>query len=500
MLHQGRGHARSRGGQGRGPMTQACRPARFCSGDIMRHVVVMAGTGAIGLMAVFAVDLLNLFYISRLNDPALTAAIGFTGAVGYVQIAVSIGMSIGLGAVTARQIGAGRHDRARRIASSFVLVMTAVMVALGLATAIFSTPILHLFGATGRVAEQAGQYIRIVSPALWLVAAGMGCSSLLRAVGDAKQSMNVTLIGALASAMLDPLLIFWLHLGLAGAAISTILSRGLVAILSYLAVRRHDLLAMPSTRYILHDAKLVGGVAMPAILTNLATPIGGLFVTHAMATFGLAAVAGQATIDRIVPVAFAFVFALTGSVGPIMSQNQGAGQLDRVRQTLVAALKLVALCVALTWAILLPAQNLVVQAFAAQGTTADLIRLFCTWTVGSYLFIGMLFVANTAFNNLGFPLYSTLFNWGRATLGTIPFVWIGMRFGPCGVQVGQVLGSVVFGTWAVLTAFSVVRNLKPGRIVPGLATELPGRTAKSAMAELNELDEEDQIAEDVARV
>jgi Na+-driven multidrug efflux pump len=474
------------------------RPPRFCSGGIMRHVIVMAGTGAIGLMAVFAVDLLNLFYISRLDDPSLTAAIGFTGAVGYVQIAVSIGMSIGLGAVTARQIGAGHHDRARRIASSFLLVMIVATAILGLGTMLFADPILRLFGATGRTATQADHYIRIVSPGLWLIAVGMGCSSLLRAVGDAKYSMNVTLIGALISAMLDPLLIFVLHLGLEGAAISTILSRAFVALLGFHAVRRHGLLGYPSARHILPDARLVGGVATPAILTNLATPIGGLFVTHAMAGFGLAAVAGQATIDRIVPVVFAFVFALTGSVGPIMSQNLGAGNLDRVRETLVASLKLVAACVAVAWLILLPAQNLVVEAFAAQGTTAALIRLFCTWTVSGYVFIGMLFVANTAFNNLGFPLYSTLFNWGRATLGTVPFVWIGMRFGPCGVQVGQVLGCVVFGTWAVLTAFSVVSRLKPGRVAPGLAMELPARTAKSALAELDELDEEQQISDDLA--
>lgn len=57
----------------------------------------MAGTGAIGLMAVFVVDLLNLFYIAWLGNPALTAAIGFSGVVSYVQIAVSIGLSIGIG-------------------------------------------------------------------------------------------------------------------------------------------------------------------------------------------------------------------------------------------------------------------------------------------------------------------------------------------------------------------------------------------------------------------
>ena len=72
----------------------------------MRHVVTMAGTGAIGLMAVFAVDLLNYGYISHLHDKTLTAAIAFATAISYVQVSVSIGMTIGLGACTGRLIGA----------------------------------------------------------------------------------------------------------------------------------------------------------------------------------------------------------------------------------------------------------------------------------------------------------------------------------------------------------------------------------------------------------
>ncbi|WP_408891681.1 MATE family efflux transporter [Novacetimonas pomaceti] len=481
-------------------MTRMRRPASrrhaaFCQGSIMRHVVVMAGTGAIGLMAVFMVDLLNLFYISTLHNPALTAAIGFTAAVGFIQIAVSIGMSIGLGATTGRQIGAGHHDVAQRIASSFSVVMLALTSLIGFGTALLAHPILHALGAHGEAEHQAALYLYIASPLLPLIATGMGCSSLLRAVGAAQQSMNVTLAGALISAVLDPILILWMNLELEGAALSTLASRALVAALGIYCARQHDLLARPVARFIRADTYCVGHIAVPAILTNLATPVGGIFVTHAMASFGLAAVAGQATIDRIVPVAFAFVFALTGSIGPIMSQNLGAGQVARVQETLVAALKLVMGCVALTWAILFLGQDIVIRVFSATGTTADLIRLFCNWTIGGYVFIGMLFVANSAFNNLGYPLYSTLFNWGRATLGTIPFVWIGTRFGPMGVQVGQVMGSVLFGLGAVGMAFNVVRTLdiRPaGPESDSIPSLPPAQSAESAMIELDDLDNEAQ--------
>ena len=75
-------------------------------------------------------------------------------------------------------------------------------------------------------------------------------------------------------------------------------------------------------------------VAGPALLTNLATPLGAAYVARSMAVFDHEAVAGQATIDRLSPVAFALIYALSGAVGPILAQNAGAERLDRVRETL----------------------------------------------------------------------------------------------------------------------------------------------------------------------
>ncbi|OUJ12366.1 MATE family efflux transporter [Acetobacter okinawensis] len=470
--------------------------ACFTTGSIMRHVLVMAGTGAIGLMAVFAVDMLNMVYISHLNNTAMTAAIGFASAVIGLQIAISIGLTIGISAATAREIGAGRHEEARCLAASSMLVMTGVTGVLGLATAAGATPILSLFGAQGQTLTEAVAYLRILSVALPLICIGMGCSALMRVVGDAKGSMHITLMGAVVAAVLDPLFIFGLHEGLMGAAISATLSRFVVAGAGLRGALRHSMLARPCLRRIIPDTRRVAGISLPAILTNLATPAGGVYVTRAMSGFGLEAVAGQASIERMVPVLFSLVFALTGSVGPIMGQNVGAGRPDRVRETLTAALKLVVLSVGLTWVLLYFAQDLIIAMYNAQGNAAALLHLFCTWTIGSYLFVGMLFVANAAFNNLGFPLYSTAFNWGRATLGTIPFVLLGEHYGPQGVQLGQAMGAVLFGTFAVLTAFRVTRKLSFGpashppmpdpRSTP--VSDVPTTSAEAAMAELDEVE------------
>lgn len=200
----------------------------------------------------------------------------------------------------------------------------------------------------------------------------------------------------------------------------------------------------------------VFAVAGPAILTNLATPAAAAYVTRSMASFGPAAVAGQASIDRISPVAFGLVYALTGAVGPILAQNLGAGRVDRVREGLRDSLLFVVVAVLGAWAVLFLTQGLIVRTLSVQGEAADLIRLFCTFTAGSFLFTGALFVANAAFNNLGFPLLSTPFQLGSSHHWHDPTGVAGPALGR-GRRDGRAAGgSLVFGLAAV--AVAVVRS------------------------------------------
>ncbi|HEX3984879.1 MAG TPA: MATE family efflux transporter [Acidisoma sp.] len=455
-------------------------PARFLTGSIMRHVTVMALTGTVGIVAVFAVDLLNFFYISRLGEKPIAAAVGFAGAIGFFQISIGIGLTIGIGAAVSVAIGravreAGPGD-APRIATTSLIAMMAITLAVGLATAAARNPLLDLLHAEGETKQLAAMYLLITSPALPLMIMGMGCGALLRSAGAARQAMNVTLYGAVAVAAMDPIFIFALHLRLEGAAISTVLSRAFMAGLGLYYLRRQGLLGRPDFTRARADLGEVSRVAIPAILTNLATPVGSAYVTHTMAQFGVAAVAGQAAIDRIMPVAFGVLFALTGAVGPIMAQNLGAGRADRVRETLRASLIFMVVAVVLAWGVLASVQDLLALAFSSKGVAAALLHLYCSWISGAAVFLGALFVANAAFNNLGRAGYATFLNWGRATLGTIPFVHVGAHFGPQGVVIGQAAGSVVFGAAAILLAFRVVNRLHHEQLgrVPMPIIAVPG--------------------------
>lgn len=448
---------------------------RFVTGSTMRHTVVMTATGSIGLIAIFIVDFANLFYISQLGQTELAAAIGYAGTLMFFVTSAAIGTTIGITALVSRALGSGDMEKAKAQAATGLIFIFVLISCVSGFCFVFLEPLLRGLGATGLTLEVAIGFLQIVIPSMPLLALGMAMSGLLRAVGDAKRAMYVTLGAGIAAAIMDPFFIFHLDMGVTGAAVSTTLSRfALLGMGIHGAMRVHDLVGRPNLADFQTQIGGLFAIAIPAILTNVATPVGNAIVTRAIAPFGDDAVAGWAIVGRIIPVAFGTIFALSGAIGPILGQNYGAGKIDRVQRAFMDALVLILVYTIVVWGILFVAREPIIALFAAQGDAAALVTLFCTYVAAAFIFNGALFVANASFNNLGFATYSTVFNWGRATLGTLPFVWLGARMewgggGAQGVLVGQAIGSVVFGLAAVITAYSVMQKLQP----PKDGTHLP---------------------------
>lgn len=436
--------------------------ALFVSGSLMGHVAVMTGTGAIGLMAIFVVDLLSLLYVSWLGRPEATAGVGFATIVLYLMISINIGLMIAVAALTARALGSGDRAGARRLAASTLTLMALAALVLTVIALPCLPWLLRLLGARGEAYAVALSFLWIVLPSNVLMAVGMGLSSVLRAVGDARRAMFVTLGGGIATAGLDPLLIFGFGLGPDGAAWAIVMSRVIIVATGlYGAIRVHDLVARPSLAALRRDGGATLAIAGPAILTNLSNPIANAVFAGIFARFGDGAMAALAIMDRLVPVAFGVLFALTGAVGPILAQNWGAGRFDRMRGGLTASAQFAIGCVIVSGVILALARGPIASAFGATGLTGELLMFFCLVAGPMWLFVGLLFVANAAFNNLGMPLLSTLFSWGRATLGTMPLAWLGAQYGgPKGALVGSALGAVAFGVLALVFAYRGIARLE----------------------------------------
>ena len=360
----------------REPLREGGETARFVTGSTMRHVLVMTGTGSIGLIAIFVVDFLSLLYISWIGDPSLTAGVGLGTIVLFLTTSINVGFMIAVGALVSRALGAGDRARARRLAtSSCVHMAAAALLVSALILAILPWLLVQL-RASAEVLPIARDFLWITLPSNILMALGMGFSGVLRAVGDARRAMYVTLAAAIVTVFLDPLLIFGLGLGTNGAAIAIVISRGIFAYVGFNgAVRVHDLMAHPRWTDVRGDARAVYAVALPAAATNVATPLANAFFVRILGRYGDEAIAATAIVDRLVPVAFGGLFALSGAVGPILGQNWGARRFDRMRQALRDSVVFMAAYVGAVWLALVLLREPLTLVFRAEGLTAELVRI-----------------------------------------------------------------------------------------------------------------------------
>lgn len=434
---------------------------KFISGSILRHILVMTGAGAAGLMAIFAGDLANMYFLSLANDQAMIAAAGYASSILFFTTSVGIGLSIAATSLVAPAIGAGLHVRSRRLSTHAHLITFFASLISALPVWLAIDPLLTAFGAQGRTHDLAARYLAILVPSLPLLAMGMTSSSVLRSAGDAHRAMYVTLFGAIVNTLLDIYFILHLGWGIEGAAIASALARIVVMGIGIYGVAYvHGLMARPKLATLLKDLPAFAGIAAPAVLTNVATPVSNAFVTVAIAPFGDDAVAGWAVIGRIIPVAFGSIYALSGIVGPVLGQNYGARLPQRMRSSLTLSLLVTAAFTATAWLLLAIFAGSLADAFHARGDARDLIELFCRWLSPLFVFLGALFVSNAAFNTLGQPHFSAALNWGRATVGTLPFVALGAHIGGAsGVLAGNMAGGIPFGLAGMWLAYRLVDKI-----------------------------------------
>ncbi len=435
---------------------------KFVTGSLMRHVVTMSMSGALGLSFTFLVDFLALFWISRRNIQAEMAAVGIAGTLQFAILSLAIGMMIGAVALVARSIGMGDRPRARRIATTALVLTVGVQVLVSALVWLFRVQILSASGAEGAGLLLADRFLTITLPSMPLIAAGILCSSILRAVGDAWRSMAVTMTGGAVAVGLDPVLIVWMGWGIEGAGWSIVIARLVVALVGFwFILRSHDMLAIPSIADIGQFARPYFAIALPAIATQLSTPFGNWILTREVAAYGEGAVAGWSVVMRLTILAFGGIFALSGAIGGIIGQNYGAGRPDRVTEAFVAALKFCTVYTLVTWVLMAALSGPIVSVFHLTPEGAVIVTTFTHWATGAFVLTGALFVANATFNNLGRPLVSTASNWFRDGILMLPLSWAFSRaLGAEGIVWANGAANIIAGGLAAWMAWRFVRRLE----------------------------------------
>jgi len=437
--------------------------AKYIQGSITRHLLVMTASATTGLMVMFLSDLVDIYFLSLLGEVEIAAAVGFAGSIMFFTISLNIGLAIACSALVSKAIGSGDVCASRETVTYSSISALVITIPLTIIIWFYIPTLLSWLGADGQALIFASQYLRIIIPSMPILALVMSAGGVLRARGDAREAMWLTMIGGIVNVILDPIFIFdfGFGLGVEGAAIATVLSRvAMLGFAFYVIVYRYRLLSIFVFARYKQQFSAYLTVAIPAVLTNLSTPIGIAYITYALAQFGDSVVAGNAIISRIQPVAFAGLFALSGVVGPIAGQNFGANKLSRVHTTLQESIRLVFIyCLAIS-ALLWLGQSLIVPLFNASDEANDLVYLFCNGISLMFIFNGLTFTTNALFNNLGVAHYATVMNFLKATVGTIPFVYFGIQWGgPEGAFWGMFVGTMVMGLAGWLLALRLLKRL-----------------------------------------
>jgi putative MATE family efflux protein len=291
-----------------------------------------------GIIGIVAFNLTDTFFIGKLGAVEL-AAFSFTFPVVLVVISFSHGLGTGAAAVISRAIGRGDRGEVRRLTTdilvlSLLLVAAFVLIGLGTIDSVFG-----LLGASNEVLPLIKQYMRIWYLGMIFLVVPMVGNNAIRARGDTKTPAVIMLVAVFVNIVLDPLLIFGIgpfpRLGLAGAALATVIARAttMVVALYVLGIRDGMLTAaIPKLAAVLDSWRRVLYIGLPAAATRIIVPVAIGVITNILSSFGNEAVAAFGVSSRIQFFAVAVIMALSSVIGPFVGQNCGAGLKARVER------------------------------------------------------------------------------------------------------------------------------------------------------------------------
>ena len=212
-------------------------------------------------------------------------------------ICLSIALLIGIGGASqfSLSLGAGDKDAAQRAAGTAISMLAAAGVVYAVLIEIFLTPLMLAFGATGEVLPYAESYTRITALGMPFLILTNGLSNLARADGSPRFSMTCMLLGAVINTLLDPLFIFTVGMGIAGAAWATVIGQvaSCVMAASYIPRFQHIRLTRQSFGIPLREAGRIASLGMSNSLNQLAITLVQIVLYNSLTYYGAMTVYGS---------------------------------------------------------------------------------------------------------------------------------------------------------------------------------------------------------------
>lgn len=295
-------------------------------------IVRLAIPCIVSMMITAIYNTADTFFVGQLDSTSATGAVGVAFSLMSVIQAIGFFYGHGSGNFISRALGRQHNEGASEMAATgfvFCFLTGALLTALGL---LFLEPLCLLLGSTDTILPYAKSYVGII-----LLGAPWMCSSLtlnnqLRLQGSAVYGMVGITTGGLINIVLDPVFIFVLDLGIAGAAWATILSQFIsFCILLYMGTRGSNLtIRISQARLTWSNLREISRGGLPSLCRQALGAVSGIVLNQCAGPYGDAAIAAMGVVNRAMQTATSAVTGFGQGFQPVCGFNYGAGLWKRV--------------------------------------------------------------------------------------------------------------------------------------------------------------------------
>ena len=444
-------------------MTQEQRTHMMLNQPVSRLIGRLALPSIVSMLITSIYNMADTFFVSQLGTSASGAVGVIFSAMAMIQ-AISFTIGMGSGTNVSRALGAGQDEEARAFCS--VGVITAfltgvVLAALGLSSLDW---LVRFLGATETIAPYAKAYATYIFYATPFMMSSFVMNNLLRFQGLAMYGMVGITTGGILNMILDPILIFGLNLGTAGAAIATGISQTVsFTILLIMCNTRPGAISI-SLRRFRPTLRMYGRIlynGLPSLGRQGIASVATVMLNTAAGVYGDAAIAALSIVSRFVMFINSAVIGFGQGFQPVCGFNYGAGRYSRVREAFRFSVKVATLILLVLVILVLPLSQAIVTVFRPDDP--DVIRigtLAMRLQLATMPLWGFIIMSNMFTQSIGDGLRATIIAAARQGICLIPMLLILPRaLGLLGIQIAQPVADVLSLVLSITIVSGILRKM-----------------------------------------
>ena len=419
----------------------------FARAPIPRAYFKMALPVVLSMLVSLVYNMVDTWFIAQTQNTALVAGVSLCAPMFTLMVAMGDIFGLGGSSLISRLLGQGEENRVRHVSAfcSYGAIVWGVLV--GALMLIFRQPILRLLGASSDTMESAMDYYSYLALGAPAIIFTLVPSNILRTEGMAVASMVGSIIGAVVNIILDPIFIFVLNMGAGGAAVATVLSNVVSAVLFIvLLVTKSQRLSMRLRDCSVHGTELreIFVIGIPASITNLMQSFAMTLTNRFLLPFGTENVAALGIALKVNMIVMLIMVGFAFGAQPLLGYNYGANNRERLRDILKFDI-LVQLVFSVVMVVLfLIAAPQIIRIFMSDSGVIQAGSLILRCMVITMPLMGIILVCTTLFQAAGKAMSAFLLSISRQGVALlICMVVLSAVFGFYGVILAQAEADVV---------------------------------------------------------